>query len=125
MRPQKMQSRSKMQPKRLWTCERGLLVDRKVHPLSGSVNLPKSQSREWQQLRQLDQLRPAAQSSWPPRKNASKANIARHSTFHSNSGSLVKFTAIRRLDRAGDLLTSGPPSGPRPLRKKEVLVALE
>src|SRR5215831_3968605 len=76
MLPPKMQSRSKTQPEQPWMSERGLLVDRTVHPLIGSVNRPKSQSREWQQLRQLDQLRPAAQSSWPPRKNASKANIA-------------------------------------------------
>src|SRR5215469_11076973 len=66
MLPLKMQSRSKTQPVRPWMSEPGLLVDREVHPLSGSANRAKSRPREWQQLRQLDPMRPVVQSSWPP-----------------------------------------------------------
>src|SRR5262249_35939898 len=90
-----------------WMSERGLLVDRPVHPSIGSVNRPKSQSREWQQLRQLDQLRPAAQSSWPPRKNASKANIA-SLDLPQQLRRLGEVQAIRRALVAKTLCVAAP-----------------
>src|SRR5262249_57378560 len=68
MLPLKMQSRSKTQPKRPWMSEPGLLVGRKAHQPSESVNLAKNQSREQRQLRRSDSRRPVAQSFAAPLK---------------------------------------------------------
>src|SRR5271169_4359744 len=67
MLPPKMQSRPRTQPERPWMSEPALLVDRRAHQPSGSVNLAKSRSRERRQLRRLGPSRPVTQSLWPPR----------------------------------------------------------
>src|SRR6516165_5795777 len=51
MLPRKMQSRSRMQPERPWLFEPGLLVGRKVHQSSGSVNPANNQACGRRQLR--------------------------------------------------------------------------
>src|SRR5215510_10806242 len=68
MLPLKMQSRSKTQPERPWMSEPGLLVGRKGHQPSESVNLAKNQSREQRQLQRSDPRRPVAQSFAAPLK---------------------------------------------------------